>query len=75
MERLIEILQELHPEVDYELCTTLIDDKILDSFDIVSLITEISDEFDVRVPASEIIPENFNSAEALWDMIERLMDE
>ncbi len=75
MERLIEILQELHPEVDYGLCTTLIDDKILDSFDIVSLITEISDEFDVRVPASEIIPENFNSAEALWDMIERLMDE
>ncbi|MBR0147117.1 MAG: acyl carrier protein [Eubacterium sp.] len=75
MERLIEILEELHPEVDYETCTTLIDDKILDSFDIVSLITEISDEFDVRVPASEIIPENFNSAETLWEMIERLMDE
>ncbi|MCR4839605.1 MAG: acyl carrier protein [Eubacterium sp.] len=75
MEQLIEILQELHPEVDYDTCTTLIDDKILDSFDIVTLITEVSDEFDVRIPASEIIPENFNSAEALWAMIERLMDE
>ncbi len=75
MEQLIEILQELHPEVDYESCTTLIDDKILDSFDIVTLITEVSDAFDVRIPASEIIPENFNSAAALWALIERLMDE
>ena len=75
MEQLIEILQELHPEVDYDTCTTLIDAKILDSFDIVTLITEVSDAFDVRIPASEIIPENFNSAEALWAMIERLMDE
>ena len=75
MEQLIEILQELHSEVDYDTCTTLIDDKILDSFDIVTLITEVSDEFDVRIPASEIIPENFNSAEALWAMIEHLMDE
>ena len=75
MEQLIEILQELHPEVDYESCTTLIEDKILDSFDIVTLITEVSDAFDVRIPASEIIPENFNSAAALWALIERLMDE
>ncbi len=75
MEELLDILKELHPEVDYETCTTLVDDKILDSFDIVSLITEVSDTFDVRIPASEIIPENFNSAEALWTLIERLMDE
>ncbi len=75
MEELLEILKELHPEVDYETCDTLIDDKILDSFDIVSLITEISDSFDVRIPASEIIPENFNSAEAIWALIEKEMDE
>ena len=50
-------------------------EKILDSFDIISLITEINSTFDVAVPAEEIIPENFNSAEALWDMIERLRDE
>ena len=72
MDELLDILKELHPEVDYEICDTLVDDKILDSFDIVSLITEISDEFDVRVPASEIIPENFNSADAIAAMVERL---
>ena len=75
MDELMEILQELHPEVDYETCTSLIDDKILDSFDIVTLITEVSDTFDVRIPASEIVPENFNSAEALGTLIEKLMDE
>ncbi len=75
MDKLIDILNELHPEVDYATCTTLVDDKILDSFDIVSLITEVSDEFDVKIPASEIVPENFNSAEALWALIEKLMDE
>ena len=72
MEELLEILQELHPDVDYESCTSLIDDKILDSFDIVSLIAEIDNVFDVAVPAEEIIPENFNSAAALWAMIQRL---
>ena len=75
MDKLIDILNELHPEVDYATCTTLVDDKILDSFDIVSLITEVSDEFDVKIPASQIVPENFNSAEALWALIEKLMDE
>ncbi|MBQ7248304.1 MAG: acyl carrier protein [Lachnospiraceae bacterium] len=75
MEELLEILQDLHPEVDFDECDTLVDDKILDSFDIISLITEINSTFDVAVPAEEIIPENFNSAEALWDMIERLRDE
>ena len=75
MEALLEILQELHPEVDFTTCDTLVDDKILDSFDIISIITEINSEFDVAIPAEEIIPENFNSAEALYDLIERLQDE
>ena len=75
MERLLEILEELHSDVDYSSCDTLVDDGILDSFDIVSLVTEVNDEFDVKIPASEIVPENFNSAERLWDLIQRLMDE
>lgn len=75
MEELLRMLNELHPDVDFELCDTLIDDGILDSFDIVSLISEIKYEFDVTVPAEEIIPENFNSAEALFDLITRLQDE
>lgn len=75
MDSLLEILQDLHPEVDFETCDTLVDDKIIDSFDIVSIISEINEEFDVVIPAEEIIPENFNSAEALYDLIQRLADE
>ncbi|MBR6526596.1 MAG: acyl carrier protein [Lachnospiraceae bacterium] len=75
MEALLEILSDLHPEVDFESCDTLIDDEILDSFDIVSLIAEISNEFDVTISAKDIIPDNFNSAQALWALIERLEDE
>lgn len=75
MEELLKILKEIHSDVDYETCTTLIDDGILDSFDIISIITEVSSEFDVQIPANEIVPENFNSAEALWKLIEKLEDE
>ena len=75
MNELIEILENLHPEIDFDTCTTLIDDKILDSFDIISVISEINEEFDVVIPAEEIIPENFNSAQALYDLVTRLSDE
>lgn len=75
MDTLLEILNELHPDVDFETCDTLIDDEILDSFDIVSLIAEISNQLDVTISAKDIIPENFNSAQALWELIERLEDE
>lgn len=72
MEELLSILRALHPEVDFEACDTLIDDKILDSIDIVTLVAEIGSEFDVEVPAEELTPENFNSAKALWAMVQRL---
>jgi len=75
MKELLEILSDLHPEVEFETCDTLIDDQILDSFDIVTIIAEINEEFDVVIPAEEIVPENFNSANALWSLIERLADE
>ena len=75
MDELMNILKELHPDVDFESETNLIGDKILDSFDIVTLIAEISDAFDVAIPAQEIIEENFNSAEALYALIQRLEEE
>lgn len=75
MEDLLRILSDLHPDVDFEMEDRLVDDMILDSFDIVSLITEISDQFDVTITAKDIIPENFNSAQALYDLIQRLEDE
>ena len=72
MERLIRILSELHDDVDFSFETHLIDNGILDSLDIVTLITEINDEFDVSIPAEEIIPENFNSANAIMALINKL---
>lgn len=75
MERLIEILEEIEDGVDYENCTTLIDQGILDSLAIISLVAEIEDEFDVQIPTVEIVPANFNSAKAIWDLIVRLQEE
>lgn len=75
MEKLIEILKELHDDVDFENENALVDDGILDSLDIVSLVTEIDSEFDVRIPPEEIVPENFNSASALWALIQKLDEE
>ena len=75
MDQLMEILTEVNADVDFENCDTLVDDGILDSFDIVSLIAEISNQMDVTISAKDIVPENFNSAQALWELIERLEDE
>ena len=65
MEELMEILNNLHPDVDFETEERLVDDKILDSFDIVSLIAEINEAYDIAITAKDILPENFNSAKAL----------
>lgn len=75
MEELIGILQDLHPDVDFLNCESLVDDKILDSFDIISIVSEVDDCFGVTISAEHIIPENFNSAKALYALIERLNEE
>lgn len=75
MQDLLEILVELHPDIDFKTHHNLIDDKVLDSFDIITLIADINDAYDVAIPAHEITPENFNSAKALYELIERLLDE
>ncbi len=75
MEKLIEILEDLQPEVDYETCENLVDGRYLDSLAILSLISEIEDEFDVVVPTVEIIPANFNSAQKIWQLIQKLQED
>ena len=75
MERLIEILEEIQPEVDYSTCKDLIDGHHLDSLSILSLIAELEEEFDITIPTVEIVPANFNSAEAMWHMIVKLQEE
>ena len=75
MEQLLEILKELHPETDFEKETRLVDGGILASFDIVMLITRIEEEFDVVIAAKDILPEHFNSAKALYALIERIAEQ
>jgi len=72
MDTLLEILQEMHPEVDYLTHTTLIDDKVIDSFDVITLVAEINDRMDVSIPPEEIIPENFNSYATLKALVDKL---
>ena len=74
-DRLIEILEDIQPEVYFRNCTTLIDDHYLDSLSIISLVAELEDEYDITIPTVEIIPDNFNSAQALYAMVKRLMEE
>ncbi|MDO5338340.1 MAG: phosphopantetheine-binding protein [Eubacteriales bacterium] len=72
MDELLEILEDIQPDVDYEVCETLIDDGILDSFAILSIVSELQDAFDISITPADIVPENFNSAQALWEMVCRL---
>ena len=72
---IIDILSELVEDVDFESCTTLIDDSILASLDIIQLIGALNDEFDISIPATEIIPANFNSVDAMVAMVAKLADE
>ena len=74
-EQIIEILEDIQPDADYETCQTLIDDHILTSLDVLSLVAELEDEFDVTIPTVEIIPSNFNSVDAIAAMVERLQEE
>ena len=75
MNELMDILEELRPDVDFENETLLIGNGILDSFDIVSLVTALNDAFDIEIKPNDLVPENFNSAQAMLALVEKLQDE
>ena len=75
MNELMEILEQLRPDVDFENETGLIANGILDSFDIVSLVGELNDAFDIEIKPTDLVSENFNSAEAILALVEKLQDE
>ena len=75
MEKLYEILEDIQPDVDFETAENLVDDHLLSSLSILALIAELEDEFDITIPATQIIPMNFNSASAMWTMIQRLQED
>ena len=72
---ILEILADIIDEDDLDTCTTLIDDGVLSSMDIIQLIGALNDEFDISIPATEIIPQNFNSVDAMAAMVARLSEE
>ena len=72
MEKLLEILKGIRPDVDFANETALIDDGILDSFDVVSIISELDDAYGVQVRINELDPENFIAAEAVWKLVQEL---
>ena len=74
MEELIRILNDMDDSIDWENTDNLIDDRVMDSFMVISLISELTDQFDIDIEASEIVPENLNSVEAMWKMITRLQE-
>ena len=75
MEKILEILTGVRPDVDFENEKKLIDDEILDSFDIISIVGDFNDEFDIEIDVEDLEPENFNTIEAMQDLIERLQNE
>jgi acyl carrier protein len=74
MDELLEVLESVKPDVDFSNETELVDGGILNSFDLVMIVGELQDHYDIAVPADEILPEHFNSAEAILDLIEDIQD-
>lgn len=75
MNELLEILNEIDDTIDYNEEKHLIDDHLLDSFSIISLVGELEETFDISIEAAEMTAENFNSTESLWAMVQRLQEE
>lgn len=75
MDELLEILEDINPDVDYETEDQLIDGKVLNSLQIVTLVSEISDNFDIEISPKYLEPKNFNSVKAMWAMIQEIQDE
>ena len=73
-EAVLDVLKDVNDEADYN-STALVDDRVLDSFDILQIISTLNDNYDISIPASEIVPANFNSAAAMLALVKRLEEE
>ncbi len=75
MDKLLSILNEIRPDVDFVNEKKLIDDSILDSFDIISIVSELNDTYNIEIDVEDLEPDNFNTVEAMLELIERLSKE
>ena len=74
-ERILEVVKSIRPDVDFERETALIDDEVLDSFDVIQIVTELMEEFNIFIDADDIEPENLNSLENIREMVERKLND
>ena len=74
MEKLMNILMEIDDSIDYEKEKALIDGRLLDSFGVITLVSELEEAYDIDIEASEMTQDNFNSAEAIYKMVVRLQE-
>lgn len=72
MDQLLELLKDVNEDVDFTAQNAIIDDEVIDSLDLTGLIADIEDTFDIEIGMNDIIPENFNTVDAMWAMIQRL---
>ncbi len=75
MDKLYQILHDCCPDIDFEHETKLVDDGILESLDIVMIVSELSEQYDIEIDVDDLVPENFNSAQAIYALIQRLQEE
>ena len=75
MDEILEILNEVRPDVDFLAEERLIDDEVLDSFDIITIVGEFNEEFDIQIDVEDLEPENFNTVAAMKELIDRLQVE
>lgn len=75
MEQLMKILTDARPDLDFDKETRLIDDNILDSFDIITIVGDINTEFDININVADLLPKNFNSADAIWELIQSYLNQ
>ena len=73
-EKVIEILTEVRPDIDLSGEVRLIDNGELESLDVVALVGELNDEFDINISVKHLIPENFNSVDAIVKLVESLQE-
>ena len=72
MDQLLELLKDVNEDVDFTAQNAIIDDEVIDSLDLTGLIADIEDSFDIEIGMNDIVPENFNTVDAMWAMIQRL---
>ena len=75
METILKILQGIRPDIDFKNATRLFDDHVLDSFDIIQVVNQLNEAYDIEIDVGDLVAENFNSVEGMLELVERMTDD